>query len=84
MDTQMTFNVLFGVIAVLFGWLARIMWVSIRDLQKSTSDTAEKVQRIEVLVAGDYVRKDDLDRKIDAIFTKLDKIHDKLDTKQDK
>lgn len=84
MDTQMTFNVLLGVVAVLFGWLARIMWVSIRDLQKSTSDTAEKVQRIEVLVAGDYVRKDDIDRKIDAIFTKLDKIHDKLDTKQDK
>ena len=84
MDTQMTYNVLFGVIPVLFGWLARIMWVSIRDLRKSTSDTAEKVQRIEVLVAGDYVRKDDLDRKIDAIFTKLDKIHDKLDTKQDK
>lgn len=80
----MTFNVLFGVIAVLFGWLARIMWVSIRDLQKSTCDTAEKVQRIEVLVAGDYVRKDDLDHKLDAIFTKLDKIHDKLDTKQDK
>lgn len=84
MDMQMILNTLFGVIAVLFGWLARIMWESIKDLQKSGSDTAEKVQRIEVLVAGDYVRKDDLDRKIDAIFTKLDKIHDKLDTKQDK
>jgi len=80
----MTFNVLFGVIAVLFGWLARIMWVSIRDLQKSTSDTAEKVQRIEVLVAGDYVKKADMDKHIDAIFAKLDKISDKIDGKVDK
>lgn len=83
-DIQMTFNTLFGVIAVLFGWLARIMWTSIRDLQQSGSDTAEKVQKIEVLVAGDYVRKVDLDRKVDAIFTKLDKISDKLDGKVDK
>lgn len=84
LDTQMILNTLFGIIAVLFGWLARIMWESIKDLQKSGSDTAEKVQRIEVLVAGNYVRKDDLDKKVDAIFTKLDKISDKLDGKVDK
>lgn len=83
-DIQMTFNTLFGVIAVLFGWLARIMWTSIRDLQQSGLDTAEKVQKIEVLVAGDYVRKADLDKKVDAIFMKLDKISDKLDEKVDK
>jgi len=80
----MILNTLFGVIAVLLGWLARITWESIKDLQKSSSDTADKVQKIEVLVAGDYVKKADMDRHIDAIFTKLDKISDKIDGKVDK
>lgn len=80
----MILNTLFGVIAVLFGWLARIMWESIKDLQKSGSDTAEKVQKIEVLVAGDYVKRADMDKHIDAIFVKLDKISDKIDGKVDK
>lgn len=84
METQMILNTLFGIIAALVGWYVRIMWESIKDLQKSGSDTAEKVQRIEVLVAGDYVRRDDLDRTTGAIFMKLDRIYDKLDTKQDK
>ena len=84
MDIQMILNTLFGVIAVLFGWLARIMWESIKDLQKSGSDTAEKVQKIEVLVAGDYVKRADMNKHIDAIFVKLDKISDKIDGKVDK
>ena len=84
MDTQTMINTLLGLVAFLGGWIIRTMWQSIRDLQKTGADTAEKVQKIEVLVAGDYVRKDDLERKVDAIFVKLDKIHDKLDTKADK
>ena len=45
---------------------------------------AEKVNGIEILVAGNYVKKDDFDRFTDAIFSKLDKISDKLDNKADK
>lgn len=84
LDTHTMINTLLALVAFLGGWMIRTMWQSIRDLKTSCSDTADKVQKIEVLVAGDYVKKDDLDRKIDAIFAKLDKIHDKLDTKADK
>ncbi len=39
---------------------------------------------IEVLVAGDYVKKDEYSAMMNAIFAKLDRIEDKLDKKADK
>ena len=39
---------------------------------------------MEVLVAGDYLRRDDFVHTIEALFQKLDKIEDKLDKKADK
>ena len=43
-----------------------------------------RVAEIEVLVAGAYVKKDDLEKLSNAIFAKLDRIEDKLDLKVDK
>jgi hypothetical protein len=37
-----------------------------------------------VLVIGDYVRKTDYDKLAETIFSKLDRILEKLDHKQDK
>ena len=44
----------------------------------------EKVNQIEVLVAGQYVKRDDFDKLANAIFAKLDKISDKIDSKADR
>ncbi len=44
----------------------------------------DKVQKIELLVAGKYVTREDMEKMISALFAKLDKIDVKLDTKQDK
>jgi hypothetical protein len=60
------------------------MYDSHRDLKKSDSELADKVQKIEVLVIGDYVRKTDYDKLAETIFSKLDRILEKLDHKQDK
>lgn len=57
------------------------------DVEKALLRVVEKVDRIEaleVLLAGHYVRKDELTRTLDALFTKLDKIEDKVDQKSDK
>ena len=54
---------------------------SLKSLRTSDENLASKVQAIEVLVAGQYVKRDDFDRKIDALFAKLDVIDAKLDTK---
>ena len=39
---------------------------------------------IKVLVAGDYVKKDEFLKSVTALFTKLDRIEGKLDKKADK
>ena len=44
----------------------------------------EKVNTIEILIAGNYMSKQDFDKIAAAIFQKLDKIEDKLDRKVDK
>ena len=62
----------------------RIMWDSLQNLQAQDRSLAEKVGKIEVLVAGEYVKKDDFDRIIERLFDKLDHIELKIDSKADK
>jgi hypothetical protein len=83
-DYQVLFNVAGGLAAFLGGWWMKVLHESIRDLQDGEKKLAEKVSSIEVLVAGNYVKRDDFDRSVQAIFHKLDRIEDKLDGKADK
>ena len=68
----------------LIGFLLNAVWQAVKDLQKADTDLTKKVSEIEVLVAGAYVKKDDIDKLSNAIFAKLDRIEDKLDGKVDK
>lgn len=68
----------------LIGFMLNIVWQSVKDLQKADKELAEKVGSIEILVAGAYVRKDEFTQNVQALFTKLDRIEDKLDKKADK
>ena len=84
MDTQTLINVLFAIAGAMGGWILNNLKASIEALQKADTTLADKVQHIEVLVAGTYVKRDDLDKLSSALFHKLDKIESKLDNKQDK
>jgi len=84
MDYQTAFNYAIGLSAFFAGVLINALRESVKSLHESDEHLAMKVQSIEVLVAGQYVKRDDLDRHIVAIFTKLDRIEQKLDTKVDK
>lgn len=84
MDNQTAFNIALSLIAFLGGWVLNSLRDSIKALQKSDSELADKVQKIEVLVAGSYVKRDDMDKLTAALFAKLDKIESKLDSKADK
>ena len=81
---QTAFNIAVALVAFLGGWVLNSLRESIQSLNKSDKDLAEKVQSIEVLVAGQYVKRDDLDKLSHAIFAKLDRIEFKLDSKADK
>ena len=84
MDTQSLINILFTIAGAMGGWILNNLKASIEALQKADTTLADKVQHIEVLVAGTYVKRDDLDKLSSALFHKLDKIESKLDSKQDK
>lgn len=55
-----------------------------KELDRQHSSLAEELSEIRLLVAGSYVKRDDLERLVTAIFAKLDKIENKLDGKADK
>jgi hypothetical protein len=84
MDTQTAFNIVLSLVAFLGGWVLNSLRDSIASLHKSDTALADKVQHIELLVAGTYVTRNDLDKLTQALFTKLDKIESKLDSKVDK
>lgn len=84
MNEQQFFNLAVGIIGTLGGWWMRVMWQSLKELQEQDSKLADKVSSIEVLVAGQYVKREDINRDISAIFAKLDRIEDKIDKKADK
>ncbi len=81
---QPLFNIAVTLAGFLGGWVLNSLKTSIDNLQKVDTNLAEKVQKIEVLVAGTYVKKDDLEKLSEALFHKLDKIENKLDNKVDK
>lgn len=84
MDAQNLFNIAMAVAGFLGGWVLNSLRDNIASLQKSDHELADKVQKIEVLVAGQYVTRSDFNTLTTALFTKLDKIEAKLDGKVDR
>jgi len=74
---QSTVNVIFGAILAVAGWFARMLWEAVQLLKID-------LHRIEVDLPISYVRKDDLDKRMDHIETMFQRIYDKLDGKADK
>lgn len=81
---QTYINWAFIIFSAMAGWIFRMLWQSMKDLQVADASLIKKVQEIEVLVAGNYVTNDKLDRTVTALFTKLDRIELKIDSKADK
>lgn len=74
---QSTINMVFGAILAVSGWFFRILWEAAQTLK-------DDLHKIEVDLPVNYVRKDDLDKRMDHIETMFQRIYDKLDGKADK
>ena len=77
MDMNLIINIVLGVALSVGGWFVRQMWDAVQNLK-------EDIQRIEVELPTSYVRKSDLDARLDKLELLLDRIFEKLDTKVDK
>ena len=84
MDPQTIINTAIALVGFLGGWILKVVWEGVKELQSADKILAEKVNTIEILIAGTYISKQDFDKIAAAIFAKLDKIEDKLDRKVDK
>lgn len=84
MEMQTLFNIAVGLVGALGGWILNTLWTEIKSMQATDNKLADKVAAIEILVAGQYVKRDDIQVLSSAIFAKLDRIEDKLDGKVDK
>lgn len=75
--------ILTGLSGVL-GFLLHAVWEATKELQRADAELAKRVGEIEVLVAGNYVTRQEFERAIDKLFLKLEAIEMKLDKKADR
>ena len=73
-DYQAGFNILMGIGAFHASWRMKAIWSAIKELRDTDKELVAKVSNIELLVAGQYARKEDLDRLAVSINTKFDRI----------
>jgi len=74
---QTTINLALGAALAVAGWFARILWEAVQSLKAD-------IHQIEVDLPLHYVRKDDMDKRMDHIEDMFKRIYDKLDAKADK
>ena len=70
-------NYIFGSLLAILGWLGRTLWDAVQKLK-------DDIKEIEVDLPSTYVKKTELDNRLQKIETTLDKILDKLESKVDK
>lgn len=80
----MLFNIGIGIISAMLGWWLNNVWTSLKELQNADRELAEKVASIEILVAGQYVTRDEFNNVLNQVFNKLDKIIDAVNKKVDR
>ena len=81
---QTLFNIVFAAAGVLGGWVMKFFYDKLHDLTAQDSILADKVQRIEVLVAGEYVKASAFNQMRSEVLEMLHRIESKLDGKVDK
>jgi len=77
MNDQAIINFIIGAVLSVLGWFARQLWDAVQDLKQD-------VKQIEVDLPTHYVRKEDLDVRLDRLEAVLNRIFEKLDHKADK
>lgn len=75
---QHFWNWLFGAANIVIGAVLKWVWDAHKELRDADKELAEKVSKMEVLVAGHYITREEFDRAVQRIFDKLDNIEAKI------
>jgi hypothetical protein len=77
MEMQNFINLLGGAALSVLGWFARQLWDAVKDLRAD-------LHTLEVNLPENYVKRSDLDKRMERIEDMFQRIYDKLDSKADK
>lgn len=77
MELQGIIDIVTAVVGAVIGWYVKIMWDSIKELQRDMKETNQALHE-------NYVRKDDYRIDMAEIKGMFNRIMDKLDGKVDK
>ena len=77
MDWQHFINLGMGALLSVLGWFARQLWDAVKTLQND-------LNRLELSISDNYVKKDDFKDGVRELKEMLAKIFDKLDNKADR
>lgn len=77
MDWQHFINLGMGALLSVLGWFARQLWDAVKTLQSD-------LNRLELSISDNYVKKDDFKDGVKELKEMLAKIFDKLDNKADR
>ena len=77
MEIQNFINLLGGAALSVLGWFARQLWDAMKELRAD-------LHVLEVNLPDNYVKRSDLDKRMDHIEDMFQRIYDKLDAKADK
>jgi hypothetical protein len=77
MEMQHFINFLGGAALSALGWFARQLWDAMKELRAD-------LHTLEVNLPENYVKRSDLDKRMERIEDMFQRIYDKLDSKADK
>jgi len=90
MDSQLIINSAFGIISVLAGWVFRMVWGRIQEIEDDLEDlekhheadlkeARKEISELALAMPEKYVAKQDLDKLIDFINERFNKLENKID-----
>ena len=91
MDAQLLFNIVLGCASGLAGWLFKVIYDQLKEVQEELNDLedkheddhrliTEKLNNLALSLPDKYVNKGDFDNLVKVMHHRFDKLEEKLDT----
>jgi hypothetical protein len=90
MDTQLLLNIAFGVLGTVAGWLFKVMYNQIRDIEVEINDVEDKhdadhrlvtknINDLALSLPEKYVNKEDFSNLVKVMHHRFDRLEEKID-----
>ena len=70
---QQLFNIVLAVAGALGGWWMKAMWESVKKLEVTDQALTKEVGELKILVADEYMKRDEFERTSNAILNAVDR-----------